>query len=94
MAIKPTPARPKKPKAAIDLGCTPLAQTATSRITSTMTSHTISQSATKATSQPQTSSAQIWPTPKDVQLNEGVVNIQETVTRMYYLAILINLEIP
>ena len=83
MAIKATPARPNMQKAAIDLGCTPLTQTATSRITSTMTFHTISQSPTKATSQPQTSSVEIWPTPKDAEqhLSEGVVNIQETVVQ-------------
>ena len=61
----PTPVRAKKQKSATDLGCTPLIQTSTSRVTSTVTSHTASQPVTDNVVQPQASGIQTWAVPRD-----------------------------
>ena len=66
VAIKPTPVRPKKHKATIDLGCTPLMQTATARVTSTVTSQTVCQPLAETVAQPQDPPTQIWTTPQDI----------------------------
>ena len=63
VAIKPTPVRPKKHKPTIDLGCTPLMQMATARVTSTVTSQTVSQPLAETVTQPQDPATQIWTTP-------------------------------
>ena len=78
VAIEPMPARPKKHKLTIDLGCTPLVQTATLHVTSTVTSQMISQPVTKTVIQPQDSSAQTWSVPKDIlrQLPEVVPTVK------------------
>ena len=81
VAIKPTPARPKKHKSTIDLGCTPLMQTATSRATSTVTPQTVSQPVTETVVQPQDPSVQAWSVPKDIlqQLSEVISTVKEPV---------------
>ena len=53
VALKPTPTpvRAKKQKLTIELGCTPLTHTTTSRVTSTITSYTASQPVTETVAQ-------------------------------------------
>ena len=94
VAIKPTPARPKKQKSTIDLGCTPILQTTTSHLTSTVTSQmrsqpktstvtfqTLSQPVTESVGQSQHSGVQTWHATKDIprQPAEVVPTVKESI---------------